>query len=143
MAKSSETSIDKYNALFATTLRDFMMKSPKTGEPVTQKELAAKLGISPTTLAGYENAGKDPKIATLIKLADFYGVSVDNLVREPPKNLKEALKLRDNLIEIALKCYEQFEKTDEPVHVKFELTAKNAQNLDVSQGETTNEPKED
>lgn len=49
---------------------------------VTQKELAAKLGISPTTLAGYENAGKDPKIATLIKLADFYGVSVDNLVRD-------------------------------------------------------------
>ena len=48
---------------------------------LTQKELAEKLQISPTTLAGYENAGKEPKVSTLIKLADFFGVSVDNLVR--------------------------------------------------------------
>ena len=96
---------------------------------LTQKELAARLGISPTTLAGYENAGKDPKIATLIKLADFFGVSIDNLVREPPKDLKNVLKLRDSLYDIAVKSYEQFEKTNEPVHMKLEITSKDAPNV--------------
>lgn len=48
---------------------------------LTQKQLADKIGIPLTTLAGYENAGRDPKIATVIKLADFFGVTADDLLR--------------------------------------------------------------
>lgn len=88
---------------------------------LTQKELAQKIGISPTTLAGYENAGKDPKIMTLIKMADVFGVSVDCLVRESPPEIKESLKLRDELLKIAVKSFEQFDKTNEPVQVKLEI----------------------
>lgn len=88
---------------------------------LTQKELAAKLGISPTTLAGYENAGKDPKIATLIKLADFYGVSIDNLVRETPPDLKEIIRIRNYLYDVVVKSYKQFENTAEPVQMKLEI----------------------
>ena len=53
MTKASGIYIDKYNALFATTLRDFMMKSPKTNVPVTQKELAGYLGVRPQTVSLY------------------------------------------------------------------------------------------
>lgn len=88
---------------------------------LTQKELATKLQISPTTLAGYENAGKEPKVSTLIKLADFFGVSVDNLVRETPKNLKDALQLRDYLYDVAVKSFQQFETTSKPVQLKLEI----------------------
>lgn len=88
---------------------------------LTQKELAAKLNISPTTLAGYENAGKDPKIATLIKLADFYGVSIDNLVRETPPELKDVIRLRNYLYDVVVKSYKQFENTTEPVQMKLEI----------------------
>ena len=63
---------------------------------LTQKELATKLQISPTTLAGYENAGKEPKVSTLIKMADFFGVTVDDLVREElPREKFYQLAIRD------------------------------------------------
>ena len=64
---------------------------------LTQKELAEKLNISPTTLGGYENAGKDPKIATLIKMADFFGVSVDELIRGNGDKLAELARKKQAL----------------------------------------------
>ena len=64
---------------------------------LTQRELAEKLNISPTTLGGYENAGKDPKIATLIKMADFFGVSVDELVRGNGDKLEELARKKREL----------------------------------------------
>lgn len=51
----------------------------KTG--LTRRELAEKLGINENTLTGYERDGHEPKYSILAKIADFFGVSTDNLIR--------------------------------------------------------------
>lgn len=47
---------------------------------ISQAELAERLGIPKTTLASYEQDRCDPNIKTLVKLADFFNVSIDELV---------------------------------------------------------------
>lgn len=45
-----------------------------------QKDLAQALNVSQNTYSQYENGVIDLTAETLIKLADFYGVSVDYLL---------------------------------------------------------------
>ncbi len=47
---------------------------------ITQKDLATQLNIKPTTYNGYEKNTSEPDIQTLIKLADYFHVTVDNLI---------------------------------------------------------------
>ena len=47
---------------------------------ITQKDLAAYLRISPGNLCDWEKGRSEPDIAGLIKLADFFGESIDYLV---------------------------------------------------------------
>lgn len=47
---------------------------------LTQKELAEQIKINKMTYNNYENGKREPNIATLINLADFYEVSIDYLV---------------------------------------------------------------
>ncbi len=54
----------------------FFRKSKK----VSQRELAQHLNVSRTTYQSYENGRNEPNIDTLIKMADFFGVSVDTLI---------------------------------------------------------------
>lgn len=54
----------------------FFRKSKK----VSQKELAQHLNVSRATYQSYENGRNEPSIDTLIKMADFFGVSVDTLI---------------------------------------------------------------
>lgn len=47
---------------------------------LTQKELCAKLNISRTNYSYFENGRRMPDIDTLLLIAEFYGVSLDELV---------------------------------------------------------------
>lgn len=48
---------------------------------ISQKELANELGnINQQTISNYEVGVREPDIQTLIKLADYFGVSIDYLV---------------------------------------------------------------
>lgn len=44
------------------------------------KKAAQELGIPYTTYIGYEKGEREPNSETLIKLADFYGVTIDYLI---------------------------------------------------------------
>ena len=46
-----------------------------------QKQLAEFLAIRNTTYSAYERGNSEPPIKTLCRLADFYGVSLDTLIR--------------------------------------------------------------
>lgn len=46
---------------------------------VTQKELAQILNIKQSTYSGYETNNSEPDLATLIKLANYFNVSLDYL----------------------------------------------------------------
>ena len=45
-----------------------------------QTELAEKIGLSWKGYQNYELGLREPKLSTLIALADFYGISLDELV---------------------------------------------------------------
>ena len=46
---------------------------------LSQQDIAEKLNISQQAYAHYENGKRMPNIETLIKIADFYNVSLDYL----------------------------------------------------------------
>ena len=47
---------------------------------ISQKELAFSLGITTGAVANYEVGSRTPRVNDLIKMADFFGVSIDYLL---------------------------------------------------------------
>lgn len=47
---------------------------------LTQKELAAKLAITPSALGNYIQGTREPDYSTLIKIADYFHVTTDFLL---------------------------------------------------------------
>ena len=60
---------------FGTTLKQMRLKSG-----MTQKDLAAKLGVTKSVVSYYELAERAPSPDTLIKLANLFHVSTDYLL---------------------------------------------------------------
>ena len=56
------------------------LKSLRKEKGLTQDQLSKLIGIAQTTYAGYETGRYEPDIETLIKIADYFKVSVDYLV---------------------------------------------------------------
>lgn len=59
------------------------LKEYRQKNNLSQKELSKSLGIPQTTLFNYEQGVCDPNVDTLIKLADFYHITIDELVGRP------------------------------------------------------------
>ena len=55
------------------------LKNLRKAEKLTQEELAKKLNISRVNYTRYETDAVRPDYETLIKIADFYDVSLDEL----------------------------------------------------------------
>ena len=55
------------------------LKELRTGNALTQKELAAKLNVSQNAIFNWENGKREPSIDMLKQIADFFGVSLDYL----------------------------------------------------------------
>ena len=47
---------------------------------LSQREAAAKLGVSQALLSHYENDAREPKFDFVIRACDYYGVSADYLL---------------------------------------------------------------
>lgn len=61
----------------------------------SQKETSAKLGIPYANYNKYETTNAEPNIETLIKIADYFDVSLDYLCGRQNKNLIFADSLSD------------------------------------------------
>lgn len=48
---------------------------------ISLKELGAEMGVAESTMSLYENGKRQPDYETLLKLAEYFGVSVDYLLR--------------------------------------------------------------
>ena len=48
---------------------------------ITQEELANELGVSAQAVSKWENNSSCPDVSLLTKIADYFGVSVDDLLR--------------------------------------------------------------
>lgn len=53
-------------------------------QELTQKQLAAKAKMSHAYLSNIETGKADPSLSTLKRLAKALGISVSELVKEPP-----------------------------------------------------------
>ena len=52
---------------------------------ITQAELAKVLGLTPKAVNFYELGQREPTLANLVRMADYFGVSVDSLLgRDSP-----------------------------------------------------------
>ena len=74
------TSKINYRATFANKLGSLLKKNPKTGEPATEKELGKAIGKSQQAINQWANGTNAPKIEHLKPMADFFGITIDELV---------------------------------------------------------------
>ena len=58
-----------------------MLKTLRKKNRITQKELAEALHISQTSVSKYERGESEPDLEMVIKMADFFGVTIDEFVR--------------------------------------------------------------
>lgn len=56
------------------------LKAARVNANLTQKQVAEKLKISKNTIVNYELHRAEPSIVTAQKLADIYGLSVDDII---------------------------------------------------------------
>ena len=64
----------------------------------SRKDIADMLGVNEMTVGTYERGEKNPTIPKLIQLADFFAVSIDDLIRGNADNPEgEMFKFSDSL----------------------------------------------
>ena len=56
------------------------IKTLRKEKNISQEDLAKALGLSRSTIAGYETNKRKPDINTIHKIADFFNISVDYLL---------------------------------------------------------------
>lgn len=76
------------------------IKELRTKKGTTQEAVANVLGVSPQAISKWEQNTTMPDISILVPLADYFGVSVDYLLREPTK---DAVVDPEQHVEIACK----------------------------------------
>lgn len=63
----------------------FMLRELRKKSGFTMKELGAEIGVAESTISQYETGKRQPDYETLLKLAEFFGVSTDTLLRGEQK----------------------------------------------------------
>lgn len=61
------------------------LKSLRNRKKLTQSELAKIIGVARTTYAMYEQGQREPDYETLIKIADYFDVTTDQLLGRLPR----------------------------------------------------------
>lgn len=56
------------------------LKDIRESEKLTQSKLAEKTGISQQSISRWESGQRFPNILDLVKLAEFYKISIDELI---------------------------------------------------------------
>lgn len=57
------------------------LKELRKGKGISLKELGTVVGVAESTMSLYENGKRQPDYETLLKLAEYFGVTVDYLLR--------------------------------------------------------------
>lgn len=88
--------------MFAENLRDARKR-----KDITQKQAAEIFGVSQSTYALYEVGKREPSFETLMRMADYFGVSCDSLLgynEKPPavKTYSDVIRLLIPVMETGL-----------------------------------------
>ncbi|MDA1477523.1 helix-turn-helix domain-containing protein [Bacillus changyiensis] len=68
---------------------DRLKELRKKRTDLSQKKFGEYLGLAESTISMYEQNRREPDYETLIKIADFFGVTVDFLLRGESKETQE------------------------------------------------------
>ena len=93
------------------------LKQLRAAAGLTQPAVATALAISRSAVAMYENGSREPELSLLCRLADLYGVSLDELAGRQHPASPESVKLalfgsadaEDDLLE-DVRAYAQFQQ---------------------------------
>ena len=90
--------------MFVNLTMEERLKDMRTNRRMTLEELSEATGISSSALANYEKRARDISHKSIIKLANFYGVSSDYLLgithsKEPIKTEMDDLNLSEEMID--------------------------------------------
>lgn len=77
-----------------------VIKKLRLDKGLTQREVADIINIRQASYSKYETGDSQPKIETIIFLADFYGVSTDYLLGRVKYSLKANKELKNLLTKI-------------------------------------------
>jgi len=67
-------------SVFSDRLQELKVK-----RNVMQKDVASAIGVPLRTYQRYEYGEREPQLSTLVRIADFYGVSLDYLAGRSDK----------------------------------------------------------
>ena len=59
---------------------DFKLKELRKKKRISQQRLATELNMNQSTISRYENVSRQADYDTLIKFADYFGVTLDYLL---------------------------------------------------------------
>ncbi|XMB71873.1 helix-turn-helix transcriptional regulator [Mycoplasmatota bacterium WC30] len=76
------------------------LKSLRTNNNLSQKDVASIVGVNQTTYGRYELGQIEPNVATLMKLATYYGVSIDYLLGRTKYSLQLNRELKSLLTKL-------------------------------------------
>lgn len=76
------------------------LRNLRTDKDLRQIDVAMKTGIDQKTLSNYETGKTLPDADSLIKLADFYGVSIDYLVGRTDINIFSNQNIKNELLKM-------------------------------------------
>ena len=77
------------------------LRSARNERGITQEQAAELLGVSRQTISNWENNRSYPDIISVIKMSDFYSVSLDHLLKEDNsmnKNYQQYLEESTNMV---------------------------------------------
>lgn len=88
------------------------LKELRYQKNITQQKLAIDFNLSQNTISKWELGQANPDIATLIKLADYFNVTIDYLVgrSEQPIFMKNRTQVEERLLE----KYRMLDRYDRP-----------------------------
>ena len=85
------------------------LKELRKRADISQSELGEVLGVTGQTVLNWENGIYEPKIEHLIKLADYFNVTIDYLV-ERPRTISEADQIGQALSKVSYEAVIEFIK---------------------------------
>lgn len=100
-----------------------ILKKLRIENGLTSDELCCKIGIKGGSYRNYERNDRKPDYDTLVKLADFYGVTTDYLLgrpeAKPPEDPLQVLVQQKNLDALEQVLFERYMQLPENARKEF------------------------
>lgn len=91
----------------------------RKSKKLTQEEVAKTINSATNTYANYEKGNTEPNIETLIKLADYFHISVDELIEHNYQNTIDKGLLND----LELNIIDVMQKLNKENQIRLEASA--------------------